>query len=117
MGVIAEVAEVWGLLDMSFDGGLVRGDKLLSFFREFGIDCNIEDMPCAYGAVAAELQTGQEHWLRTGNILQAVRASCTFPGLFRPVKYNDRWLIDGGLVNPRRFHCVEPWELILSLSI
>ncbi len=92
--------EVWGLLDVSLAGGLVRGDRLLSFFREAGIDVNIEDMPCAYGAVATELRTGQERWLRSGRVLDAVRASCTFPGLFRPVYNNGNWLLDGGLVNP-----------------
>ncbi|CAM3546830.1 patatin-like phospholipase RssA [Parendozoicomonas haliclonae] len=92
--------EVWGLLDVSFAGGLVRGDKLLSFFRESGIDRDIEEMPCVFGAVATELSTGQEHWLRTGKVLDAVRASCTFPGLFRPVSNEGRWMIDGGLVNP-----------------
>ncbi len=92
--------EVWGLLDVSFAGGLVRGDKLLGFFKEAGIDRNIEDMPCTFGAVATELGTGQELWLRSGKIVDAVRASCTFPGLFRPVNSNGCWLVDGGLVNP-----------------
>ena len=92
--------EVWGLVDVSLAGGLVRGDKLLSFFRETGIDTSIEEMECIYGAVATDLETGQEHWLRTGSVLEAVRASCTFPGLFRPVCRDGSWLLDGGLVNP-----------------
>ncbi len=92
--------EVWGLVDVSFNGGLVRGEKLLSFFRERGFDMNIEDMPCTYGAVATDLATGQEHWFRSGPVLDAIRASCTFPGLFRPVETDGRWLLDGGLVNP-----------------
>ncbi|WP_329602153.1 patatin-like phospholipase RssA [Sansalvadorimonas verongulae] len=92
--------DVWGLVDVSLAGGLVRGDKLLSFFRETGIDTRIEEMECLYGAVATDLETGQEHWLRTGSVLEAVRASCTFPGLFRPVCKDGSWLLDGGLVNP-----------------
>ncbi len=91
---------VWNLMDVSLNGGLVRGEKILNFFREAGIDMNIEDMPCAYAAVATELGTGQERWLRTGPVLDAVRASCTFPGLFRPVCNDGAWLLDGGLVNP-----------------
>ena len=92
--------DVWGLVDVSLAGGLVRGDKLLSFFRETGIDTSIEEMECLYGAVATDLETGQEHWLRTGSVLEAVRASCTFPGLLRPVCKDGSWLLDGGLVNP-----------------
>ncbi|WP_281647672.1 patatin-like phospholipase RssA [Parendozoicomonas sp. Alg238-R29] len=92
--------DVWGLVDVSLAGGLVRGDKLLSFFKEAGIDINIEDMGCVYGAVATDLETGQEQWLKQGAVLEAVRASCTFPGLFQPVCRDGSWLLDGGLVNP-----------------
>nr|WP_283777837.1 patatin-like phospholipase RssA [Sansalvadorimonas sp. 2012CJ34-2] len=92
--------EVWGLVDVGLSGGLVRGEKLLNFFRDSGVNMNIEDMPCAYGAIATDLATGQERWLRTGPVLDAIRASCTFPGLFQPVETDGHWLLDGGLVNP-----------------
>jgi NTE family protein len=56
------------------------------------------DVPLA--AVATDLSIGQEVVLREGDLLQAVRASCGVPGMFRPVRRNGRFLIDGGLVNP-----------------
>ncbi len=51
-------------------------------------------------AVATELGTGHEVWLNKGSLVNALRASFALPGIFRPVKINGRWLIDGALVNP-----------------
>jgi NTE family protein len=51
-------------------------------------------------AVATELGTGHEVWLNKGSLVNALQASFALPGIFRPVKINGRWLIDGALVNP-----------------
>jgi NTE family protein len=67
----------------------VANDKLL-----------IEDCEKQYAAVATDLDTGTEVWLSEGSIIQAVWASISLPGLFPAIKNNDRWLVDGGLVNP-----------------
>ncbi len=56
------------------------------------------DVPLA--TVATDLSTAQEVVLRDGDLLQAVRASCGVPGLFKPLRRDGRLLIDGGLVNP-----------------
>lgn len=92
--------DVMGLVDVTLSGGLVRGDKMLQFFRENDRDALIEDVERPYAAVATNMETGQEVWLREGSILEAVRASCTFPGLFAPVLRDGAWMLDGGLVNP-----------------
>jgi NTE family protein len=54
----------------------------------------------AFGAVATDLYTGEEIWLREGPYMAAVRASSGVPGLFSPTWHEGRWLIDGGVVNP-----------------
>lgn len=63
-------------------------------------DLRLEDLdrPCAL--VCTDLQTGREVLLREGRIADAVRASMAMPGLFRPERIDNRWLVDGGLVNP-----------------
>jgi NTE family protein len=91
---------VLGLLDLTIDGGLVHGDKLLSFFRSHFSDTNIEAMPKQFGAVATELVTGREIWLREGSVTDAVRASIALPGLLKPAQLDGRLVVDGGLVNP-----------------
>jgi len=60
----------------------------------------IEDLERPFVAVATDLSTGQEVWLRRGNLVEAVRASYAIPGLFPPMRLDGRWLIDGALVNP-----------------
>lgn len=83
-------------------GGLVNRDKLHALF----VDCVappgalIEELPVRYAAVAAEMATGREYWLKKGPLLPAIWASISLPGLFPPVLYHNRWLFDGGLVNP-----------------
>jgi NTE family protein len=88
------------MLDLSFSGGIIRGNKLMDFFRVRLENRPINKLRLPFGAVAAELETGREIWLREGDLLDAVRASIAFPGLFSPVKRDDVWLVDGGLVNP-----------------
>lgn len=53
-----------------------------------------------FGAVATDLHSGAEVWMREGSIAEAVRASIALPGLFTPVVRQGRLLVDGGLVNP-----------------
>jgi NTE family protein len=91
---------VVGLLDFTLDGGLIAGDRLLNFFRSHFKDSDIAQLPKAYGAVATELLTGREVWLRQGSLIGAVRASMALPGLFTPALLDGRLLVDGGLVNP-----------------
>ncbi|BAV34688.1 patatin [Sulfuricaulis limicola] len=91
---------VVGLLDLKIGGGLIAGTKLLSFFRARFEDPGIAKLPKAYAAVATELATGREVWLRDGPVIDAVRASIAVPGLFTPAEMDGRLLVDGGLVNP-----------------
>lgn len=80
---------------------LVRRDKLQELFENAVVPSGvqIEDLPLRYAAVATELATGRELWLKKGDVLQAVWASIALPGLFPPVWHKRRWLVDGGLVN------------------
>jgi len=81
-------------------GGLIEGKRVESFLNSLGIDGSIEAHGPRYAAVATDLASGREIWLQQGPIVHAVRASIGMPGLFSPTRQDDRWLIDGGLVNP-----------------
>jgi NTE family protein len=88
------------LMDLTWRGGLIRGQRLFSLFRTIFQDRDIDGLAIPYGAVATELYSGRELWLRHGNLLDAVRASCAMPGLFTPVVLDNQVVVDGGLVNP-----------------
>jgi NTE family protein len=83
------------LMDLTWRGGLIRGTRLFTLFRTIFEDREIPELPIPYGAVATELNSGRELWLRHGKVLEAVRASCAMP-----VVRNGAVLVDGGLVNP-----------------
>ena len=78
----------------------------LATFREFlhsyvaAEECRIEDLAKPFVAIATDLDTGREVWLRDGGLAHAARASMAMPGLFPAVRDHSRWLVDGGLVNP-----------------
>ncbi len=88
------------LMDLTWKGGLIRGERLFKLFRSTFEEHEIAELPVIYGAVATELASGREVWLREGNVLEAVRASIAMPGLFTPVVRDGMVLVDGGLVNP-----------------
>jgi len=92
--------DVFGFMDFNLAGGMLKGEKLISFWRRNFADFDIENSPIPFGAVATDLHSGAEVWMRQGSIADAVRASIALPGLFTPVLREGRLLVDGGLVNP-----------------
>jgi NTE family protein len=82
--------------------GFVNTERLRHFLHEYVANDNalIEDLAKQYAAVATELETGREVWLTRGPVLEAVWSSISLPGLFPAIKNNNKWLVDGGLVNP-----------------
>ena len=94
------VKDVFGLLDISFSGGMVKGEKLFSFFQDHHENPEIETLDKKLVTVATDMKSGREVWITKGRMLDAARASCALPGLFSPVKMQGRWMLDGGLVNP-----------------
>jgi len=93
-------------MDMS---GLIYGDKILSLMKKASNneEILIESLDKPFAAVATDLRTGKEIWLKRGSLFRAIRASIAIPGIFAPVKDLERstagrteWLVDGALVNP-----------------
>jgi len=80
--------------------GLIDGKKVAGFVRNHLRELNIEELPIPFCAVSTDLSTGDEVVIREGDIIEAVRASISIPGIFTPVRNNGRILVDGGLVNP-----------------
>jgi NTE family protein len=93
--------DVWRLVDTTFrSGGVMTGNRLMEAIAAHIGDAPIETLSMRFGAVATDLYTGEEIWLREGPFMTAVRASSGLPGLFSPTWHDGRWLIDGGVVNP-----------------
>ncbi len=94
------MSDVVGFMDVNLGGGLLKGDRVMEFFRRNFVDRPIEGLSMPFAAVATALRTGAEIWLREGSTVAAVRASIALPALFTPVLHDGQFLVDGGLVNP-----------------
>lgn len=94
------IPDVLSFLDVRLSGGVIKGERLMEFFRRNFIDRPVQELDLPFAAVATALHTGAEVWLREGSTVDAVRASIALPALFTPVVHEGRMLVDGGLVNP-----------------
>ncbi len=83
-------------------GGVVDVERLREALAQHMVPghSRIEEQPIPFAAVSTELASGREVWMQDGSLLDAVSASIALPGLFPPFWDGERWLADGGLVNP-----------------
>ena len=89
------------LLDLSFSGSSIfTGARLRETLESELTGIDIETLPTQFAAVATEIGSGHEVWLRKGPLARAVSASYALPGILEPVRIGHRWLFDGALVNP-----------------
>ncbi len=83
--------------------GLIAGQKLSFAFADPRLATSgyqsFDELAYPFRAVAADLHSGEVVVLHDGNLLQAVRASMSIPGLFPPVRRDGRQLIDGGVID------------------
>ena len=93
--------EIARMLDVRLSGGgLIAGQEIVALLRKLNISAPIASYKKPFAAIATDLESGREMWLREGPIDEAVRASVSIPGILSPARHADRWLVDGGLVNP-----------------
>lgn len=92
--------KVFKLMDLTMSkNSVVKGEKVIKAIEEIVPDVLIEDLPIPFRAVATDLCLGEEVVFDSGSLFKAIRASISIPGLFQPVEYDGRTLIDGGIVN------------------
>ncbi len=77
--------------------GFIAGNKVKEFIRVFTHGKNIEELSIPIGIVATDLLSGEKVVFKDGPVAEAVRASISIPGIFVPVKYKGRILVDGGV--------------------
>ena len=80
--------------------GLASNDRLGALVQRFFDSRQFEDLLIPTAIVATDLGTGDPVVFKQGNLADAIRASCAFPGLFEPIQIGTRYLADGGLVAP-----------------
>jgi len=89
------------LLDPMFPGsGIIRGMKVYDFLQSIVGDLTFEDTVIPLKIVASDINTIEEVVFEEGKLIEAIRASISIPGVFRPVQNDGHTLIDGGIVDP-----------------
>ena len=94
--------KVFSYFDVVFPrSGLLDGTKRLKKLFSMHTDVKtFDDLEIPLMMVATDLETGGKVVLKSGNLLNALRATMSIPGLFAPARAKERWLVDGGLVDP-----------------
>jgi NTE family protein len=99
--------------------GLSSGSELRKILTDVLGDLRIEELPIPYAAVACDIDTGETVVLQEGSLIDAIRASTAIPGILHPVRWGDRLLIDGGLVDPVPVTCCRDLgaEFVIAVDI
>ncbi len=84
--------------------GLASNHRLATLIERVFESRDFEDLRIPLAVVATDLTSGEPVVFTQGNLVDAIRASCAFPGLFEPVEIGTRCLADGGLVAPVPTH-------------
>lgn len=77
--------------------GINKGDKLYQIVREALKNKSFQDLVTPFVVVTTDLETGESVLFREGDLIKAVQASCSIPGIFSPVRIDNRLLVDGGI--------------------
>ena len=88
-----------GLFRFLFARKLPTSANLSKFFEQQLVDMQFEDMPIPFSCSAMDVKTGERVVFNSGPLAIAVRASMNLPGVFEPVEYRHRSLVDGAVVD------------------
>ena len=80
--------------------GLTDGKKLVAFMAELLPARDFRELHLPLAVTATDINTGEAIIIKQGDLLEALRASLAFPGIFAPVRFGQRFLVDGGLCKP-----------------
>ncbi|MFH1259844.1 MAG: patatin-like phospholipase family protein [Elusimicrobiota bacterium] len=89
------------LTDLSISrSGLFGGQKILKFLYSILGDREFSQLSLPFFCIATDILTGEAVVLDKGKVYQAVRASISLPGIFKPYYHQDKYFVDGGLIEP-----------------
>jgi NTE family protein len=98
-------------------GALFAGRRLEAYFHDLVGDARIEELQRTLAVVATDVDTGERVVLRSGPLARALRASASLPGLFAPVAWEGRRLIDGGIGAPVPLSTLEGFGVDVALGV
>lgn len=110
--------ETFRLMDFTMSTqGVMKGRKIMDQLKELLGDMRIEDFDIPYTAVATDVKSKQEVWMREGDIYSIMRASSSIPTFMMPVKVGNRILVDGAVLNPLPLEPLMPKQTDLVVAV
>jgi len=100
--------------------GLIEGKKIKNLIKlVIGGDLDFSELKIPFACVAADIHTGEEVVIKEGPVLEGIRASISLPAIFTLVKWEGRYLVDGGLVNPVPVNVVKAMgaDFIIAVNV
>ncbi len=101
--------------------GAIQGQKLDMLLRELTLGVshieNFDDLPIPFRAVASDIERGEIWVMDKGDLAQSIRASMSVPGVFSPVRIDDRLLVDGGLVGNLAVHVMQEMGVDIIIAV
>jgi NTE family protein len=93
-----EKKDIFDLSVLNFQRSLAKGQALREYLDRHLPNRNIEDLKIPLAIVAVDLRTGDRVVFTRGPVREAVCASAALPGVFEPVPWTERLLVDGGVM-------------------
>jgi NTE family protein len=103
--------------------GLIYGQKFLTLFSRLtfplSAEMDFDDLTIPFRCVAVDLISGKEVVLERGSLARAIRATMSIPSLLSPVEWDDRLLVDGGVLNNLPVDVVKAMgaEIIIAVDL
>lgn len=106
------------LLDIEWrKGGMLKGEKVAEFFGELLEVTRFDQLHIPLAVVAADFHTGEQMVFAEGDLVPALRATISIPGLFSPAVINGRTLVDGGCVNPVPHDLLQDLDYVIAVDV
>jgi len=107
------------MLDFAFNkGGLIKGDGIVDLLAKHFSNLKFEDLEIPLKIVATDYWSKKPYVFDTGEILPALRASISIPGIFKPFKYKGHIYIDGGCTLPVPFNIIREYcDVLVAIDV
>ncbi len=99
------------------NGSFIDSDGFIDFIAGKFDARSFADLDKPLTIVATDYWTGEAHVFREGDLLRAIKASMAVPGMFPPVPFDDKLLIDGGASNPLPLDLLEGFDVVVAIDV
>jgi NTE family protein len=118
-GLEDDIGRLWDFLNLQLGkGGLVDTSPFMAFLQKTMGVSRFEELQIPLKVVASDFWERRQVVFDSGELIPAIQASIAIPGLFTPVHYRDKVLVDGGLVNPVPYDLlVDECDVVIAIDV